>query len=122
MLNDGLENNKKIKIRYKSFKYLSGFAGPFTIEECKIPIENKRFEDVYNKYKLISTINHSGSQNFGHYITKTIRKNHEYKHCTDKEFDIYLLNDTSYQKDNFKSDSNSYLLFYHYIETCDYFD
>lgn len=89
------------------------------------PIElifiNKLSEYCY-KYKLISTINHSGSQNFGHYITKTIRKNHEYKHCTDKEFDIYLLNDTSYQKDNFKSDSNSYLLFYHYIETCDYFD
>lgn len=82
---------------------------------------NKSSKTSY-KYKLISTINHSGSQNFGHYITKTIRKNHEYKHYTDKEFDIYLLNDTSYQKDNFKSDANSYILFYHYVETNDYFD
>lgn len=74
------------------------------------------------KYKIISTINHSGTQNFGHYIAKSIRKNHEYKNYNDKELDVYLLNDTSYQKDNFKSNPNSYLLFYHYFETIDYFE
>ena len=36
LFNQGINNNKKIKIRYKSFKYLSGFTGPFTREECKI--------------------------------------------------------------------------------------
>lgn len=77
---------------------------------------NKTLHNCY-KYKLISTINHSGTQNFGHYITKAIRKNHEYKLYNEKELDIYLLNDTSYTKDDFKSNQNSYLLFYHYIKT-----
>ena len=49
----GLNNKKKIKIRYKNFKYMSGFGGPLTREECVIPIENDRFEDVFHKYKLI---------------------------------------------------------------------
>ncbi len=53
VLNNGLRDGKKIKIRYKNFKYLSGYAGPHIPEECQIPIENKRFEDVYHKYKLI---------------------------------------------------------------------
>ena len=47
LFNQGINNNK-IKIRYKSFKYLSGFTGPFTREECKIPIE-KRFERSLSK-------------------------------------------------------------------------
>jgi ubiquitin C-terminal hydrolase len=89
------------------------------------PIElyfvNQTLNNCY-KYKIISTINHSGTQSFGHYIAKSIRKNHEYKNYNDKELDIYLLNDTSYQKDNFKSTPNSYLLFYHYIETVDYYE
>jgi len=99
-------------------KYIQKYNYQYPIEMLFI---NKSFEKCY-KYKLISIINHSGSQNFGHYITKTIRKNHEYKNFNNEEFDIYLLNDTSYQKDNFKSDSNTYLLFYHYIETTDYFN
>ena len=53
LLNEGLKNGKKIKIRYKNFKYMSGYGGPFTHEECKIPVENERFENVYSKYKLI---------------------------------------------------------------------
>jgi hypothetical protein len=53
LLINGLKNGKKIKIRYKNFYKLIGYAGPFTHEECKIPNEEKRFEDVYNKYKLI---------------------------------------------------------------------
>ncbi|OUX38013.1 MAG: hypothetical protein CBE33_01830 [Candidatus Pelagibacter sp. TMED273] len=53
LLNNGLKNGKKIKIRYKSFKYLSGFSAPFIQEQCKIPIEKERFENIYHKYKLI---------------------------------------------------------------------
>lgn len=53
LINSGLKNNKKIKIRYKSFKYLTGFSGPFMKEECNIPIEKERFENIHNKYKLI---------------------------------------------------------------------
>lgn len=99
-------------------KYKEKYNYQYPIELIFI---NKTLNNCY-KYKLISTINHSGSQNFGHYIAKSIRKNHEYKNCDDKELDIYLLNDTSYQKDNFQSNSNSYLLFYHYYETIDYFN
>ena len=53
LINDGLKDGRKIKIRYKNFKYMSGFAGPHTPEECQIPIEKEKFEDVYQKYKLI---------------------------------------------------------------------
>jgi hypothetical protein len=49
----GLKNNKKIKIRYKNFNHLNGYMGPQIPEEFKIPIEYRRFEEVYNKYKLI---------------------------------------------------------------------
>lgn len=82
---------------------------------------NKNAKIKYN-YKIISTINHSGNQNFGHYISKSIRKNHEYCDISDKEYDIYLLNDTSYEKNNFKSDANSYLLFYHFVESIEYYE
>jgi len=68
LLNDGLRNNKKIKIRYKNFKYLSGYIGPHTKEECGIPIENELFEDIVLKYKLVvsmpfSTISEKCYQN-----------------------------------------------------------
>lgn len=53
LINSGLENNKKIKIRYKNFRHLIGYMGPQIPEEFKIPIEYQRFEEVYNKYKLI---------------------------------------------------------------------
>jgi len=56
LLNNGLKNGKKIKIRYKSFKYLSGFSAPFTREQCEIPIEKGRFENIYHKYKLIVSV------------------------------------------------------------------
>lgn len=56
LLNNGLKTGKKIKVRYKNFKYLSGYAGPHTIEECQIPIEEEKFENIYNKYKLIVTM------------------------------------------------------------------
>jgi ubiquitin C-terminal hydrolase len=82
---------------------------------------NKNSNKSY-KYKLISTINHSGTINYGHYISKAIRKNHEYKQHNDPVYDYYLLNDNSYQKTNMKSELNSYILFYHYLETIDYYD
>lgn len=53
LLNSGLKNGKKIKIRYKSFSYLSGNLSPFTIEECDIPIETEKFEDICYNYKTI---------------------------------------------------------------------
>lgn len=56
LLNNGLKTGKKIKVRYKNFKYLSGYAGPHTVEECQIPIEEEKFENIYNKYKLIVTM------------------------------------------------------------------
>lgn len=93
--------------------------------DYKYPIEltfiNKNLNNMY-KYKLVSTINHSGTMNYGHYIAKSIRKNHEYKNNTDSLYDIFLLNDNSYQKSNFKSDSNTYILFYHYIETLELYE
>jgi len=76
--------------------------------------KNKKFN-----YKLISSIHHSGNNNFGHYVTKSIRKVVE---NNDIQNNIYLLNDTSYQTDSFKPDKDSYILFYHYVDSIDYFE
>lgn len=91
------------------------------IYPLELKFKNKS-ENICYKYKLISTINHSGTQNYGHYVTKAIRKNHEYKNSSDKNLEIYLLNDTSYIKDNFRPNANTYLLFYHYFETIEFHD
>lgn len=53
LMNDGLKRGKKIKVRYKNFKYLSGYVAPIIEEECQIPVEEEMFEKVYSKYKLI---------------------------------------------------------------------
>ena len=53
LLNNGIKNGKEIKIRYKNFKHVAEYAGPHLSEEYQIPIENKKFEDVYSNYKLI---------------------------------------------------------------------
>jgi ubiquitin C-terminal hydrolase len=68
-------------------------------------------------YKLVSTINHSGNMNYGHYFTKSIRKN-----INNKNENIYLINDTSYNINNFKPDNSTYILFYHFIESLEYYD
>jgi hypothetical protein len=54
--------------------------------------------------------------NYGHYFTKSIRKNTQ-----SNNNDIYLLNDTSYDIDNFKPDNLTYILFYHFIESLEYY-
>ncbi len=77
--------------------------------------KNKKQQNIYY-YNLISTINHSGNQNFGHYVTKTIRKKIEDSKSEDFKSDIYLLNDTSYEVSNFDSNLNVYLLFYHFVK------
>ena len=53
LINNGLKNGKKIRIKYKDFRYLTGLTVPYTPNECKIPIEKESFENVYGKYKLI---------------------------------------------------------------------
>jgi ubiquitin C-terminal hydrolase len=70
-------------------------------------------ENIKYNYKLVSSIHHDGSMNFGHYYSKSIRKQ-----LTNNliEFDIFKLNDNFYTKDTFQSNSNTYLLFYHYID------
>ena len=71
----------------------------------------------YN-YKLISTICHSGNTNFGHYVSNSIRK-----HVKNNEIatSVFELNDSSYKIHNFKPNDNSYILFYHYVNSVDYF-
>lgn len=104
LFSNGLKNGKKIKIRYKNFKYLSGFAGPFTREECVIPIEKKKFEDVYSKYKLIVCIP------FGTISTKCYQNN---INCISYNHPFLLTNKQSYLKANAQtgvfSDSNEFL-------------
>lgn len=78
---------------------------------------NEKENKKYN-YKLVSSIHHSGNTNFGHYIAKSIRKNIKNNEIVNN---IYELNDSSYIQDSFKPDSNSYILFYHFIDTVDYF-
>ena len=122
------KNNNSIKINRLQLvptilvinlnKYNKKYDYKFQIE---LNFINKNTNNKY-RYKLISTINHSGTMNYGHYIAKSIRKNYEYKNNYDSEFEIYVLNDNSYQKDNFKSNPNTYILFYHYIETIEDYD
>lgn len=66
-------------------------------------------------YKLVSSIHHSGNMNYGHYYTKSIRK------INSNNSNIYLINDTSYDISNFKPDNLTYILFYHYIESLEYY-
>ena len=56
LMNNGIKIGKKIKVRYKNFEYLSGYNAPIIKEECEIPIEEDKFENIYNKYKLIVTM------------------------------------------------------------------
>ncbi len=98
-------------------KYLKKIYYNYPIElNFKQPDLNKQF-----KFKLISTINHSGSQNFGHYISKSIRKNNIIN-ITDPTTNVYILNDNSYNTTNFKSDINTYMLIYHYNELINFID
>lgn len=82
---------------------------------------NQSMKNQYT-YKLISTIEHSGSMNYGHYISNSIRKNHEYNSSNNPLYNIYTLNDNSYQKGNLQPKENTYILIYHYIETTDYIE
>ena len=79
---------------------------------------NKEIKKNY-RYKLISTIEHSGTVNYGHYISKCYRKNTINK-STDSKTSVYTLNDQSYELSNFKSHINTYILVYHYVEILDY--
>ena len=58
--------------------------------------------------------------NYGHYYTKSIRYNIDLNNKTIND-NIYLLNDTSFDTNNFNPDNLTYILFYHYIESLDYF-
>ena len=91
LFNDGLNNNKNIKIRYKSFKYLTGFTGPFTREECNIPIEKERFENIYHKYKFIV------SMPFGTISAKCNQNDIE---CLSYNYPYTLTNKNSYLQAN----------------------
>lgn len=76
---------------------------------------NQSINKKYN-YKLVSSIHHTGNMNYGHYFTKSIRKN-----INNVNENIYLINDTSYDITNFKPDNLTYILFYHYIDTSEYY-
>ena len=91
LLNESLKDNKRIKIRYKNFKYLSGFAGPFINEESKIPVESKRFEEVYDKYKLIV------SMPFSTISAKCYQNNLD---CITYNYPFFLTDKHSYLKAN----------------------
>ena len=75
--------------------------------------ENKKYN-----FKLISTINHSGNTNSGHYISKGFRKK---LHNNNVSNVVYRMNDSSYDEDSLKPDNDTYIIFYHYVETVDYF-
>lgn len=58
-------------------------------------------EKNYN-YKLVSIIDHYGSQQSGHYTSRSLRNN-----------GIYEFNDNNYILSNFEPKKESYILFYH---------
>lgn len=74
---------------------------------------NKQEKKKYN-YKIVSVINHSGTMIHGHYISKALRKD------TDT-LKTYILNDSSYELSTFQPESNSYILFYHFVNVIEYY-
>ena len=85
------------------------------------PIELYFINDKENKkhnYRLISTINHSGNSNSGHYISKGIRKTILNGNLLNS---VYSMNDSSYNLCSLKSNADTYIIFYHFIDTVDYF-
>lgn len=73
-------------------------------------------QNIKYNYKLVSNIQHSGTCNFGHYISKSIRKVND-----NLDLDIFKLNDSYYELSNFKPNNDSYILFYHYIDSTEYY-
>ena len=67
---------------------------------------------------MISTINHSGNTNSGHYISKGFRKKIHNNIISNV---VYKMNDSSYDEDSLKPENETYIIFYHYAETVDYF-
>ena len=88
---NGLKNGSKIKIRYKNLEHLSGYYSPNTREECQIPVENKKFEEIYYKYKLIV------SMPFGT-ISENCYQND--LNCISYNYPYHLTNKQSYLKAN----------------------
>ena len=87
----------------------------------KYPMELYFINDKENKkynYRLISTINHSGTTNSGHYISKGVRK-----HIINDNIIniIFKMNDSSYDICSLKPDNDTYIIFYHYIDTVDHY-
>jgi ubiquitin C-terminal hydrolase len=76
-------------------------------------------ENKKHNYKLISTINHSGNTNSGHYISKGIRK-----YIIDNNIvnTTFKMNDSSYEFSSLKPENDTYIIFYHYVDTIDYYD
>ena len=79
-------------------------------------IENKK-----HNYKLISSINHSGNMNSGHYTSKGFRKKNLNISSSDLSNIVYKMNDSSFNEDTLKPENDTYIIFYHYVETVDYF-
>jgi len=91
LLNNGIKNGKEIRIRYKNFQHVAEFAGPHLSEEYQIPIENKKFEDVYNNYKLIV------SMPFGTISDKCYQNN---INCITYNYPYYLMDKKLYLENN----------------------
>ena len=101
-----------IVINFKKYEKKYNYTYP-----SELYFINEKENKKYN-YKLISSIHHSGNSNFGHYISKSIRKTIKNNELINN---VYELNDSSYIQDTFKPDMNSYILFYHFIDSVDYF-
>lgn len=56
LLRNASDNGMSVKVRYKDFRYLSGYSGPFLSHENSLPRETSNFEDVYEKYGLIISL------------------------------------------------------------------
>lgn len=121
-LNDCIKINRLINIPTVIVINLNKYSKKINYQyPIQLEFINDNLHNIY-KYKLISTINHSGNMNYGHYVSKAIRKNNNLAQNTDSLYNTYLLNDNSYNKTNFESDLNTYILIYHYIETIEHYN
>lgn len=55
ILYEGVKKGKNIKIKYKNFIWLKDYVGNLLVDEKKLPVEEKNFEDIFNEYSKIVT-------------------------------------------------------------------
>lgn len=101
---------------------LKKYDGKWNIDApqyLKMPLNGKQI-----KYRLVATNEHSGSRSGGHYWANALRADNTYYNLNDAGVQVITeLNDTNVQVvTKLKSTANTYMLWYHIVESVDDLD